>query len=324
MKQIDPKTLPVPEVQRLLQGGIAPRPIALVSTLSADGIPNLSPFSFYNVFGANPPIVVFSPSRRGRDATLKDTYFNCESTGECVIQSVTYPMVEQINLASAEFSPEIDEFIKSGLTPVPSVMVKPSRVKESPFQMECKVLEIKSYGNGGASANLVICEVILFHVAEDIMEKGMIQPDRIDLVARMGSDYYNRAVSPNIFEIVKPLNKLGIGYENLPGELKHSDILSANDLAKLANFEKIPDHEEAGQYFHNYQLSLKDASYYTEESFFRSLSSFRPEETLSHIAYRLKTGKKYHNHDYILAAKAFLQANMTEIAWYILISGKAD
>lgn len=322
MKQIDPKTIPVPEVQRLLQGGIAPRPIALVSTLSADGIPNLSPFSFYNVFGANPPIVVFSPARRGRDATLKDTFYNCQATGECVIQAVSYPMVEQINLASAEFSSETDEFIKSGLTPVRSLLVKPFRVKESPFQMECKVLEIKSYGSGGASANLVICEVMLFHIAEDILENGVIHPDRIDLVSRMGSDYYNRAVSPNVFEIVKPLNKLGIGYENLPYVLKQSDLLTANDLAKLANFEKVPDPEEAAQFFESYSAQLKQDDYYTKESFFRSLSPFRPEETLSHIAFLIKKGHKFHNHDYTLAAKSFLSGNMTEIAWYILIAGK--
>lgn len=322
MKQIDPKTIPVPDVQRLLQGAIAPRPIALVSSLSADGIPNLSPFSFYNVFGANPPIVVFSPARRGRDASLKDTYLNCQTTGECVIQAVSFSMVEQINLASAEFSSEIDEFVKSGLTPVPSLKVKPSRVKESPFQMECKVLEIKSYGNGGASANLIICEVLLFHVAEDIIEDGMILPDRIDLVSRMGGDYYNRAVSPNVFEVVKPLNKLGIGYENLPYALKQSDILTANDLAKLANFEKIPEFDEVMQFFQSYISSLKQENYYTIESFFRSLTPFRPEETLSHIAFMISMKKRFHNQDYIFAAKSFLKANMTEIAWYILIAGK--
>ncbi|MCC6548808.1 MAG: flavin reductase family protein [Ignavibacteriaceae bacterium] len=322
MKQIDPKTIPVPEVQRLLQGGIAPRPIALVSTLSADGIPNLSPFSFYNVFGANPPIVVFSPARRGRDASHKDTFNNIQATGECVIQAVSFPMVEQINLASAEFSSEVDEFIKSGLTPLPAVRIKPARVKESPFQMECKVLEIKSYGNGGASANLVICEVILFHVAEDIFEDGVILPDRIDLVSRMGSDFYNRAVSPNVFEIVKPLNKLGIGYENLPYVLKQSDLLSANDLAKLANFEKIPDFDESMQFFESYISSMRPYDHYTKESFFRTLTPFRPEETLSHITFLITRNKKFHNHDYILAAKSFLKANMTEIAWYILIAGK--
>ncbi len=220
MFHYNPKDLPVPKVHQLLLGGVGPRPIALVSTLSVDGIPNLTPFSFFNVFGANPPVLAFSPSRRGRDATLKDTYYNLMKTKECVVQSVTFPMVEQISLASTQYPPEVDEFKKSGLTPVDSDIVKPKRVKESPFQMECKLLEIKSFGEGGASANIAICEVVRFHIAEDIFENGIIHPDLIDLVGRMSGNFYNRASGNSIFEIEKPVLKKGIGYDEIPAFIK--------------------------------------------------------------------------------------------------------
>jgi flavin reductase (DIM6/NTAB) family NADH-FMN oxidoreductase RutF len=206
MLHYEPKDLSVPEVHRLLLGGVAPRPIALVSTISKDGINNLSPFSFFNAFGANPPVVAFSPSRRGRDSTLKDTYNNLLATKECVIQVVTHSMVEQVSLASAEFPPEYDEFIKSGLTPIDSDIVKSKRVKESPFQMECKLLEIKSFGDGGASANIAICEVLKFHVAEDLFTDGIIDPVKIDLVARMSGDFYSRA-KEGVFIVEKPIGK---------------------------------------------------------------------------------------------------------------------
>ncbi len=199
-----PKELPVQKLHQLLIGGVAPRPIALVSTLSKDGIPNLSPFSFFNVFGSNPPILAFSPSRRGRDSSLKDTYHNIVETKECVIQTVTYPMVEQISLASTQFKPELNEFIKSGLTPMESDIVKPFRVKESPFQMECKLLEMKSYGEGGSSANIAICEVLKLHIAEDIFEDGIIHPDLLDPVARMSGNFYSRASGKAIFKVVQP------------------------------------------------------------------------------------------------------------------------
>jgi flavin reductase (DIM6/NTAB) family NADH-FMN oxidoreductase RutF len=243
MLHYEPKDLSVPEVHRLLLGGVAPRPIALVSTISKDGINNLSPFSFFNAFGANPPIVAFSPSRRGKDATLKDTYNNLVATKECVIQSVTYSMVEQVNLASAEFPPEYDEFIKSGLTPIDSDIVKPKRVKESPFQMECKVLEIINFGSGGASANLAICEVLKFHVAEDLFTNGIIDPKKIDLVARMSGDFYSRAAS-DLFVLKMPGNKKCIGYDQIPSHIRESEIFSANDLGKFGNSESIPTDKE--------------------------------------------------------------------------------
>ncbi len=245
MLHFTPKELPVPKVHQFLIGGVAPRPIALVSTLSKDGIPNLSPFSFFNVFGANPPIVAFSPSRRGRDFSLKDTYHNIVETKECVIQTVTYPMVEQVSLASTQYKSEVNEFEKSGLTPIESDIVKPFRVKESPFQMECKLLEMKSYGEGGASANIAICEVLKFHIAEDIIRDGIIQPDLLDPVARMsGANFYTRASGNAVFTVVQPTTKIGIGYDELPEFMKVSNIYSANNLAKFANIEVIPSKEE--------------------------------------------------------------------------------
>jgi len=228
MKTIDPKLVTFPEVQRLLQGGVAPRPIALVSTLSPEGIPNLSPFSFFNVFGANPPIVAFSPSRKGRDATLKDTYNNLMATGECVIHSVSYEMVQQISLASSEFEPEVDEFIKAGFTRIESVMVKPFAVKESAFRMECKLLKMESFGEGGAAANIAICEVILFHVAEDIFRDGLIIPDKID-------------------QVEKPVGKRCIGFDNLPKFMLDSHSYSGNELGAFANSTGVPDVSENKQ-----------------------------------------------------------------------------
>ena len=240
MKDIVPAEISVPEVQRLLQGGVAPRPIALVSTISKDGINNLSPFSFFNVFGANPPVIAFSPSRRGRDGSLKDTYLNLSETKECVVQAVTFEMIEQVSLASTEYERDIDEFIKSGLTPIDSDLVKPKRVKESPFQMECKLLDMMSYGDGGAAAHIAICEVIKFHVSEDIFENGLIHPNKIDLVARMSGDFYCRAFGENIFEVEKPVKKKGIGFDHLPEFIKNSNVYSANNLGKFANIETIP------------------------------------------------------------------------------------
>lgn len=243
MLHYEPKDLSVPEVHRLLLGGVAPRPIALVSTISNNGINNLSPYSFFNAFGANPPIVAFSPSRRGKDASLKDTYNNLLATKECVIQAVTHSLVEQISLASAEFPSDIDEFIKSGLTPVNSDLIKPKRVKESPFQMECKLVEMKSFGEGGAAANLAICEVLKFHIAEDLFTNGIIDPVKIDLVARMSGNFYSRA-GLGVFEVEKPIGKKCIGYDNIPKHIRESHLYSANDLGKFGNSESIPGDNE--------------------------------------------------------------------------------
>ncbi len=210
----------------------------------------MSPYSFFNAFGANPPVVAFSPSRRGRDATLKDTYNNLIETKECVIQAVTHSMVEQVSLASVEYLPDIDEFIKSGLTPIDSDFVKPKRVKESPFQMECKLLEMRSFGEGGAAANLAVCEVIKFHVAEDLFTKRIIDPLKIDLVARMSGDFYSRA-GAGVFEVEKPIGKKCIGYDQVPKHIRESEIYSANDLGKFGNSESIPDENDVKEFIKN-------------------------------------------------------------------------
>ena len=269
MIHVEPKNISLQEVHKLLLGGVAPRPIALVSTLSEDSIPNLSPFSFFNAFGYNPPVVAFSPSRRGRNAALKDTYNNIMKTKECVIQAVTFAMVEQISLASTEYAPEVNEFEKSGLTPIASDIVKPLRVKESPFQMECKLLNMISVGDGGGSANIAICEVLKFHVTEDIMKNGTIEPGLIDLVGRMPANYYVRARGNAVFEVQKPGLKPGIGYDKIPEFIKESNVYSANNLGKFGSIEKLPDEKEMISFVKEIEDLQLEGFEGTEQSFYR-------------------------------------------------------
>ena len=317
MLHYEPKDLKIPEVHKLLLGGVAPRPIALVSTISADGVNNLSPFSFFNAFGANPPIVAFSPSRRGRDASLKDTYNNLLATKECVIQSVTHSMIEQVNLASTEFPPEYDEFIKSGLTPVDSDLVKPKRVNESPFQMECKVLEIKSFGSGGASANMAICEVLKFHVAEDLFTNGIIDPLKIDLVARMSGDFYSRAGS-DLFVLKMPGSKKCIGYDQIPEHIRKSEVYSANDLGKFGNTESIPSEDDVKSFF---QKLLQEKIEGFEEGHdaylrYQRLNEYRKMlKAILNIVDNRKMNIE-------LAVKCALQNNDLDFAWKAALSVK--
>lgn len=255
MRHIDPKDATVREIFSYLQGGIAPRPIALVSTRSADGARNLSPFSFFNGFGGNPPTVCFSPSRRQRDGTIKDTYTNLVATRECVIQAVTYDMVQQVSLASTEYPTGTDEFIKSGLTPIPSDIVKPDRVAESPFQMECILKEMIHLGEGNGSGNLAICEVVRFHIAEDIVVNGVIHPDAIDLVGRNSADFYTRASGNAIFAVKKPLEKRGMGVDQLPAFIRNSNVLTGNNLGQLGNTEHFPDNEDVISFVNQFQAT---------------------------------------------------------------------
>jgi flavin reductase (DIM6/NTAB) family NADH-FMN oxidoreductase RutF len=248
MISVEPKDIPVAQAQSYLLGGVGPRPIALVSTLSPNGAPNLAPFSFYNAFGANPPTIAFSPSRRVRDNTTKDTLGNLQALGECVVQAVTYSMVQQVNVASMEYPPDVDEFAKSGLTPMKSDLVKPFRVAESPFQMECRVQQIIELGGKAGSGNLVICEVVKFHVDEKVFVSGVIEPDRIGLVARMSADYYVRGHGHGLFTVEKPGKRLGIGYDNLPEFIRYSNILTANHLGQLASVTEIPSKEQVEQF----------------------------------------------------------------------------
>jgi len=317
MLHYEPKDLSVPEVHRLLLGGVAPRPIALASTVSKDGINNLSPFSFFNAFGANPPIVAFSPSRRGKDSTLKDTYNNLIEIKECVIQVVTHSMVEQVSLASAEFPLDVDEFIKSGLTPIDSDLVKPKRVKESPFQMECKVLEVKSFGEGGASANLAICEVIKFHVAEDLFTNGFIDPLKIDLVARMSGNFYSRA-GAGVFEVEKPIGKKCIGYDQVPEHIRSSEIYSANDLGKFGNSESIPDETEVKSFFQKLMHEKIDDFEEGNDAFLRYQRLNDYKKMLKAVLSNSENRKK----NIELAVKCALQKNDMDFAWKAALSVK--
>jgi len=310
MFHYEPKDLTVREVHRLLLGGVAPRPIAFVSTISKDGINNLSPFSFFNAFGANPPIVAFSPSRRGRDASLKDTYNNLIETKECVIQSVTHSMIEQVSLASAEYPSDFDEFVKAGLTPIESDIVKPKRVKESPFQMECKLIEMKSFGEQGASANLAICQVLKFHVDEDLFTDGIIDPIKIDLVARMSGDFYSRAGS-DVFSLKMPGTKKCIGYDQIPEHIKKSEIYSANDLGKFGNSELIPSKAEVESFVKNIIDEKTDNFEEGIEAFLR-YQRLDDHKKMFKSALSLKENKKRFIE---LASKSALKNNDLDFAW---------
>ncbi|HTO15809.1 MAG TPA: flavin reductase family protein [Edaphocola sp.] len=222
-------------------GSIAPRPICFASTIDKEGNVNLSPFSFFNAFGSNPATIVFSPARRVRDNTTKHTLENILETMEVVINVVSYDMVQQTSLSSCEYPQEVNEFVKAGFTPIASDLVKPFRVKESPVSMECKVVEVKAMGDQGGAANLIICEVLKMHINDAILDADQqIDPHKIDLVARMGFDYYCRASGAAVFEVAKPNHHLGLGFDNLPEKILKSKILSGNDLGILANYTTIP------------------------------------------------------------------------------------
>ncbi len=241
MKTIDPSEILHSQLHRLLLTAIAPRPIAFASTIDAEGNPNLSPFSCFNAFGVNPSTLVFSPSRSGRTNKVKDTLLNIREIPEVVINVVTYSMVEQANLASTEYARGVDEFLKSGFTPVPSIQVKPFRVKESPVQLECKVRQVIETSDRPGAANLVICEVLLMHFDEKLFDiKGQLDPRKLDLVGRMGLDYYVRASGKALFTVEKPLEKTGIGVDALPEDVRMSTILTGNDLGRLGNVEMLP------------------------------------------------------------------------------------
>lgn len=244
MKSFLPQDITTVQMQGYLQSAIGPRPIAFASTVDENGIPNLSPFSFFNVFSANPPIVVFSPARRVRDNTIKHTLINCQNTKEVVINVVNYDIVQQMSLSSTEYPDGVNEFEKAGLTMLPSNLVRPFRVKESPVQMECKVNEIIALGEQGGAGNLVICEVVKMHIAEEVLaENGTIDQHKIDLVSRMGGNWYSRA-NQGLFEIPKPLTTLGMGVDQIPGKIKQSGYFDGNDLGLLGNVEQFPSAEE--------------------------------------------------------------------------------
>ncbi len=245
MRSIDPKELETGKFHGLLLGAVAPRPIAFASTIDAEGRPNLAPFSFFNVFSANPPIAIFSPARRVRGNTTKHTLHNVEAVKEVVINVVNYDLVQQMNLASTEYAEGVNEFEKAGLTPLASDLVRPFRVKESPVQFECKVREVIKLGDEGGAGNLIVAEIVRMHISEDVLgENGNIDPNKIDLVARMGGDWYCRASGDALFEIAKPGRDHGMGVDAIPEHIRESHVLTGNDLGLLGSVAALPSQEE--------------------------------------------------------------------------------
>ncbi len=294
MLTINPKELPVPKLHQYLLGAVGPRPIAFASTVDAEGRPNLAPFSFFNVFSANPPILIFSPARSGRLNTTKDTYNNVKVVPEVVINLVNYDIVHQMSLASSPYQPGVSEFEKAGFTALASDEVKPFRVAESPVQFECKVNEVVELGHEGGAGNLIICEVVKIHIHEAVLdENGMIDQQKIDLVSRMGGDWYCRADQNSMFVIKKPITTCGIGMDQLPEDIRLSKVLTGNDLGHLAGIEVLPDETDVNEYK---LLELSDLFVHLED---------QPEELELRLHER---------------AQALLKENKLEEAWLTLLS----
>ncbi len=289
MTSFNPEDLTTSNLHSYLLSAVAPRPIAFASTLDAEGKPNLSPFSFFNVFSANPPILIFSPARRVRNNTVKHTLENIEKTKEVVINVVNYDIVQQMSLSSTEYPEGVNEFEKAGLTMDPSERVKPMRVAESPVQFECKVNDIISLGTEGGAGNLVICEVVKLHISEEVLNADQsINQEALDLVARAGGSYYSRAKN-GFFEIPKPLSTLGIGVDQLPDHVKNSMILTGNNLGMLGNIQALPSDTDV-------------------ESFINDLSERYPD---------IKTASHREKHK---LAQNYLSYGDVESAWKLLLS----
>lgn len=248
MLTIDPKEISTGKLHGYLLGAVAPRPIAFASTIDEKGNPNLSPFSFFNVFGSNPPIMIFSPARRVRDNTTKHTLDNALAIKEVVINVVNYNIVQQMSLSSTEYPEGVNEFEKAGFTMLPSDEIKPFRVAESPVQFECKVKDVIFTGDEGGAGNLIVCEVVKIHISDDVLdENGAIDQHKIDLVARAGGSYYTRA-RDGFFEIPKPISTLGIGVDSISEEIRNSTVLTGNNLGMLGNVEQLPTEESVNNF----------------------------------------------------------------------------
>lgn len=277
MTSFEPKDFSVVKLHGILLSAVAPRPIAFASTIDAEGNPNLSPFSFFNVFSANPPIMIFSPARRVRNNTTKHTLENAESVKEVVINVVNYDIVQQMSLSSTEYPEGVNEFEKAGLTMLKSDIVKPFRVAESPVQFECKVNDIIKLGKEGGAGNLIICEVVKLHIAKEVLnEDETINQEKLDLVARVGGSYYSRA-KKGFFEIPKPLSILGIGVDSFPDHIKNSMILTGNDLGMLGNVEALPTKEDVQLFIKDLEdryPKIKDASHREKHKRARNFLSF--------------------------------------------------
>jgi flavin reductase (DIM6/NTAB) family NADH-FMN oxidoreductase RutF len=295
MFTINPKEISVARLHAYMLSSIAPRPIAFASTVDKEGNPNLSPFSFFNAFGSHPPTLVFSPARRVRDNTVKHTYENVLEVPEVVINVVNYAMVQQTSLASVEFPKGVNEFVKAGFTPLASELIRPFRVAESPVQFECKVVEVKPMGTEGGAANLIICEILLMHIRESVLdEQNKIDQHKIDLVARLGADWYVRASGSALFEVPKPNLKPAIGIDKLPESIRNSKVLTGNELGMLGNTEHFPSPDELSA------TDVGDALEELKERFKNDDESF-----------------EYHKH---LLAKDFLESHQVLKAWKVLLS----
>jgi flavin reductase (DIM6/NTAB) family NADH-FMN oxidoreductase RutF len=291
--RIELNTLSPAERQYFLQNAVAPRPICFASTIDKQGRVNLSPFSFFNLFSSNPPIVIFSPSRRVRDNTIKHTLENVMEVPEVVINMVTYDMVQQQSLASCEFGKEVNEFMKAGFTEEAATLVRPPMVKESKIKMECRVQEIKSLGDQGGAGNLVICEVLCLHIDDSLLDaQQKIDPRQLPLVARLGGDWYSVVNEQSLFQVPKPNTQLGMGIDALPISIRTSKILSGNNLGQLANCTSIPVVDASFQDDHLKQI----IQYY----------SVNPEEM----------EKELHRY-----AQQLLEQGNTDAAWQVLLAG---
>jgi flavin reductase (DIM6/NTAB) family NADH-FMN oxidoreductase RutF len=269
MSTFDPTKILPHQLHRVLLSAVAPRPIAFASTIDKAGNANLSPFSCFNVFGVNPSTLIFSPSRSGRTNELKDTYLNIKEVPEVVINMVTFSMVEQMNLASTEFPRGINEFVKSGFTPVASEKIRPFRVKESPVQIECKVRQVIETGDGPGAANLIICEALMVHVNDNVLdETGAIDTTKLDLVGRLGAEYYVRASGSALFTLDKPVSKLAIGVDSLPESVRLSNILTGNDLGKLGSIQTMPSLAEIDNYISSPEIDLLKSKHQSNHSLF--------------------------------------------------------
>ncbi len=270
---IDPGTLPHRDFHQFIVGSIAPRPIAFVSTVDKDGNPNLAPYSFFNAFSSNPPIFVFSSNRRGTNNTTKDTLANVREVPEVVINAVTYDIVRKAAVCGAQFPRGINEFEKSGLTPLPADLVRPFRVKESPVNFECKVTDIITLGDQGGAGHLIICHMLRMHILEEVIdERGRIIPHKLDLMGRLGRSYYVRASGDAVHTIVQSIETMCIGYDQLPPSIRHSTVFTGNNIGQLAGLHEIPSREEV--------LALKE----TDDRIQHILASPTPLENLHYYA----------------------------------------
>lgn len=283
MLTIDPKTVSTSEFHGYLLGAVSPRPIAFASTIDKSGNVNLSPFSFFNAFSANPPILVFSPARRVRDNTTKHTLENVLEIPEAVINIVNYNMVQQMSLASTEYDLGVNEFEKAGFHEISSQLIKPPRVAESPASFECKVNDVVALGNEGGAGNLIICEVVMAHFDDAIFDgSGKIHPAQLDAVSRMGGNWYCRANGDSLFEVPKPLTTKGIGIDELPKQVQLSHVLSGNDLGMLGNVENLPSEKEVIEFSSEPEVSailenFNDNSNEMEEELHKLAKSYLEE-----------------------------------------------